>query len=209
MLAGFTALSVTWSLAPSDSWLETNRTFAYLATLAAGSPGAPGAVGLGGLLHGVALACVVVSGWALLTKVFPARARRRRDVYARLREPFDYWNAVGLMAALGMPPLLWLAARRSGHAALNALAWPGDRAADRLHDALLLARRAAGAGGRGRVLVRASCRCGCAGRSRSCGALVAAAPVVAWAFAQDALTTDRARSPRASTPGTRSARCSC
>ena len=28
------------------------------------------------------------------------------------------------MAALGVPPLLWLAARRSGSPALNALAWP-------------------------------------------------------------------------------------
>ena len=28
------------------------------------------------------------------------------------------------MAALGVPPMLWLAARRSGHAAANALAWP-------------------------------------------------------------------------------------
>ena len=47
------------------------------------------------------------------------------ETYARLREPFAYWNSVGLMAALGVPPLLWLAARRSGHAAANALAWPG------------------------------------------------------------------------------------
>ena len=54
-------------------------------------------------------------GWALLTKVFPG-ALAPDETYARLREPFGYWNAVGLMAALGVPPLLWLAARRSGHA---------------------------------------------------------------------------------------------
>ena len=37
LLAVFTALSITWSLMPSDSWLETNRTLAYLAALAGGA----------------------------------------------------------------------------------------------------------------------------------------------------------------------------
>ena len=63
------------------------------------------------------------ASWALLTKVFPA-SLAPDETYARLREPFAYWNSVGLMAALGVPPMLWLAARRSGHAAVNALAWP-------------------------------------------------------------------------------------
>src|SRR4051812_26885771 len=35
-LAGFTALSILWSLYPSESWVETNRTLAYLAAFAAG-----------------------------------------------------------------------------------------------------------------------------------------------------------------------------
>jgi tetratricopeptide (TPR) repeat protein len=190
-LAGFTALSVTWSLAPSDSWLEANRTFAYLATLAAGvSLVRLMPWGWAGLLHGVALACVGVSGWALLTKVFPG-ALAPEEVYARLREPFDYWNAVGLMAALGIPPLLWLAARRSGHAAANALAWPGI--------ALLLVCMMLSYS-RGALLALAV---GVAfwlivvplrlrGAAALLGATIGAAPVVAWAFAQDGLTTDRA-----------------
>ena len=33
LLAAYTALSIIWSLAPSDSWLETNRTLAYLAVV--------------------------------------------------------------------------------------------------------------------------------------------------------------------------------
>ena len=36
LLAAFTALSIVWSLAPADSWLEANRTLAYLAVFAAG-----------------------------------------------------------------------------------------------------------------------------------------------------------------------------
>src|SRR5207249_48027 len=46
------------------------------------------------------------------------------EVFARLREPYGYWNAVGLTAALGAPGCLWLGARRDGHAALGALAYP-------------------------------------------------------------------------------------
>ena len=36
LLTAFTALSINWSLTPSESWLETNRMLAYLATLAGG-----------------------------------------------------------------------------------------------------------------------------------------------------------------------------
>ena len=72
LLAAYTALSIIWSLAPSDSWLEANRTLAYLAAFAGAmalarlAPGRWAAV-----LHGIALALRVVCGWALLTKVFP------------------------------------------------------------------------------------------------------------------------------------------
>jgi phosphohistidine phosphatase SixA len=124
-LAVLTGLSITWSLAPADSWIETNRMLAYLAAFA----GALALVRLApeqwpAVLGGVALACVAVSAWALATKVFPG-ALAADETYARLRAPYDYWNAVGLTSALGVPPLLWLAAKRSGNRALNALAYPG------------------------------------------------------------------------------------
>ncbi len=125
ILTLLTALSIAWSLDASSSWLEANRTLSYLAafggTLAVVrlAPGRWSAV-----LGGVALACVIVCAYALLTKVLPAQLAAD-ETAARLRAPFGYWNAVGLMAALGVPPLLWLASRRSGHAALNALAYPG------------------------------------------------------------------------------------
>jgi len=35
-LGALTALSILWSLHPADSWVETNRTFAYVAAFAAG-----------------------------------------------------------------------------------------------------------------------------------------------------------------------------
>jgi hypothetical protein len=101
LLAGLTALSVIWSVNPNDSWLEANRTLAYAATFAGG-------VALSRLagrrwasmVGATTLAAVVVCGYALLTKVFPG-ALNPGETYARLREPFGYWNAVGLMAAPG------------------------------------------------------------------------------------------------------------
>ena len=68
--------------------------------------------------------------------------RRVPDAYARLSLPFSYWNAVGLTAALGIPPCLWLGARREGHGVVNALAAPALCAAARDAAAVVLARRA-------------------------------------------------------------------
>jgi uncharacterized membrane protein YhaH (DUF805 family) len=34
LLTAFTAVSIVWSLAPSDSWIESSRTFAYLSAFA-------------------------------------------------------------------------------------------------------------------------------------------------------------------------------
>jgi len=191
VLAAFTALSVLWSLAPDDSWVEANRTLAYVAVFAGG-------VALARLLPrrwsalivGVGAGCLIVSSWALLSKVFPA-SLAGDETYARLREPFAYWNAVGLMAALGVPPMLWLAARRSGHAAANALAWP---ALGLLLVCLMLSysRGALGALVVGLVawfvLVPLRLRAIVALAAAVLGAL----PLVAWAFSQDGLTTDRA-----------------
>ena len=189
-LAVFTALSIVWSLSPGDSWLEANRTFAYLAVLA-------GSLALARLapqrwaavLHGVSLGCVAISAWALTTKVFPGTLAAG-ETYARLREPFGYWNSVGLMAALGVPPVLWLAARRSGHPAANALAWP---ALGLLFTCLMLSYS------RGALL---ALLIGLGYwfavvplRLRAALPLVvaaaASAPVVGWAFARDALSSER------------------
>jgi hypothetical protein len=192
LLAVFTALSITWSLMPNDSWLETNRTLAYFAAMAGGlALGRLLPASWSAMLAGIALSAVAIAGWSLLTKVFPA-AFATEETFARLRPPFDYWNSVGLAAALGIPPLLWLGSRRSGHAALNALAWP---ALGLLTLSLMLAYS------RGALLavaigvavwlvivplrLRALVLIG--------GVLAATVPLVAWAFAQDGLTGDNAR----------------
>jgi O-antigen ligase len=191
LLAGLTALSVSWSLAPSDSWIEAGRTLAYLSLFAAGialvrlMPQHWAAV-----LAGVAGGCLIVCGWALLTKIFPA-SLASEETYARLREPFAYWNSVGLMAAVGVLPLLWLAARRSGHAALNALGWP---AIGLLLVCLMLSysRGALVALLAGLALWFVVVPLRLRGAVALAGTVLGAAPVIAWAFSQDGLTTDRA-----------------
>lgn len=190
-LTVLTVVAITWSLTPGDTWVDANRMLAYLAVLAGGvalgrlAPGRAGAV-----VQGVALGATIVAAYAVLTKVFPG-VLARDEPYARLRPPFDYWNGVGLLAAMSVPPLLWLGARRSGHAAANAVAWPALGLAI---VALLLSYS------RGALLVLAL---GLAlwfalvplrlpAVLVLLGVLAVTLPVVAWAFAQDGLTLDQA-----------------
>jgi hypothetical protein len=191
LLAIYTALSITWSLMPNDSWIEAIRTLTYLAAFA-------GALALGRLaptrwtavLYGIAIGAVALSFWSLLSKVFPGWLAPN-DSFARLRPPSDYWNSVGLTAALGIPPLVWLATRRSGHAAFNTLAWPG-LGITVLALMLAYSRGALVAIGLGLVLWFAFVPL----RLRSAvvlgGVGVVVLPLVVWASAQDGLTRDGA-----------------
>ncbi len=122
--AVLTGVSIVWAIQPSTAWIEANRTITAFAMLASGIA----LVRLvpdrwRSLLGGVLVASLLVSGFALMTKVFPAWLADD-ETYGRLREPYEYWNAVGLTAALGLPPAIWLGARRDGHAGLAALAYP-------------------------------------------------------------------------------------
>ena len=121
--AVLTAVSIVWSVQPDHSWQDSGRMLAYSGVFAAG-------VALvhiarerwPAVLGGLALAAVIVCAYALLTKVFPSLAPA--DTFARLNEPYGYWNAVGLTAAMGVICCMWLGARRTGHALLRALAYP-------------------------------------------------------------------------------------
>ncbi|MDQ4071627.1 MAG: O-antigen ligase family protein, partial [Actinomycetota bacterium] len=123
-LAAFTALSVGWSVVPDLSFVEAGRSFAYLAVFAgavAAARLAPTASPL--VLRGVLIAAVVICGYALASRVWPG-ALAQNEFYARLGQPFGYWNAVGAIAALGVVPALWLGARRPGPMLERALAFP-------------------------------------------------------------------------------------
>lgn len=200
LVLAVTGASILWSVQPDDTWQETNRLLSYLAAFGIGvalvriAPGRWAAV-----LHATIVASALVTAYALATKVFPG-SLNPGETYARLREPFGYWNAVGLMAALGGPGCLWLGSRRSGHAAVNAAAYP---ILTGLLVAILLAYS------RGALLALAL---GCAvwfafvplrlrGAALLATAALGALVVVSWTFARDALSKDGASLASRSTAG--------
>jgi O-Antigen ligase len=123
-LAALTYASIAWSVQPATSWTEANRTLSYLAAFA-------GAVALARLAPGrwaavtgaIGAVAVATCGYALLSKVFPATLDAA-NYYGRLRAPFEYWNATGLMAAMGLPVCMWAGARPSTRRALRVLTVP-------------------------------------------------------------------------------------
>jgi hypothetical protein len=119
-----TAVSISWSVQPDNSWLEANRTLSYVAVFG-------GAIALvrlfgerwRGVVGAIAALATVLSAYALLVKVFPGTFDAS-DPVGRVRAPFDYWNATGLIAALGLAPCIWAGARRDGGRVLRALSVP-------------------------------------------------------------------------------------
>lgn len=112
--AVWSALSLIWSAAPDESWIAANRAFAYvavaaLALAAAGSTrGAPALAAVG--LASVAL---LVAAYALGGKLAPGFHLGPLDLdpgdrFARLREPIEYWNGLGLICVMATPALIWL-----------------------------------------------------------------------------------------------------
>ncbi len=194
--AALSALSIVWSVQPDASWQAASRLFAYSGVFALAVLLARVAPrGWSAVLGGVLLACAVVCGYALLTKVFPNRLGSEQVVYyARLREPYGYWNATGLCAALGALCCLWLGSRRSGHALLSALAYP---ALGLMLVTLMLAysRGSLVALVLGAALWLALVPLRLRGATVLLTGALGAGVVVGWDFSKQALTTDSATLP--------------
>jgi len=192
LLIAFTALSglsVVWSVQPDVSWQDAGRLLAYSGVFGA----SVALVRLAperwpAILGGLTLAAAVVCGYALATKVFPGRLAPA-VTYARLEEPYGYWNAIGLTAAMGAIGCMWLGARRAGHALLSALAYP---AMGVMGVTLMLAYS------RGALVALAAgvalWLCIVPLRLRGAAVLIVgglgAAAVVGWDFSRHTLTTD-------------------
>jgi hypothetical protein len=124
MLAFLTAVSVLWSIAPELTYIEAGRTFAYLALFCAAVAAgwvAPKAAPT--VLLALLIGAVVPVAYALASRVWPG-ALAENEVSNRLGQPFDYWNALGCVAAMAVPIALWLGSRRTGSSTMRMLAYP-------------------------------------------------------------------------------------
>ena len=124
LLALLTAASVLWSIVPELTYVEAGRTFAYVAVFAAAVATArlaPRAAPQ--LLLGLLIGAIVPVLYALASRVWPG-ALAENEVSNRLGQPFDYWNAVGCVAAIAVPISLWLGSRKTGSPLLRVLAYP-------------------------------------------------------------------------------------
>ena len=123
-LAALTYLSISWSVQPATSWVEANRTLAYLAAFGAAVVLARIAPARWpALIWALGAVALTTCGYALLAKVFPG-SLNAGDQLGRLRVPFSYWNATGLMAGLGLPACLWAGARPGAGKTVRALTVP-------------------------------------------------------------------------------------
>ena len=184
-----TTLSITWSVSPDASWLEANRTLSYFAVFGAGMAFArmfgerwPALVGA------IALLALVLSAYALLVKVFPATFAPD-DSLGRLSAPFGYWNATGLIAALGLPPAVWAGARRGAAPVLRGLV-PAAIAVLLSVVVLSYSRSAVLASIAGLALWFAVVPLRLRGAFALGLGLLGAAAISGWALATDALTHD-------------------
>jgi hypothetical protein len=102
-LGVWNVLSATWSISSAASIREAERMLVYVAlalavALVLRRGDGPGV--LAGLLVGI----VCISSYALGTRLFPDRLHTVPDpaAYNRLAEPLGYWNALGLLAVMGV-----------------------------------------------------------------------------------------------------------
>ena len=128
-LAGWTALSLLWSVAPDRTWLEANRLLAYALVvglaLALGASDARAITWAAlGLLGGVTL----VAAYAVATKTLPGVSLGglleldRPGAPARLGAPLGSPNALALLCALAVPIALRVSCDRAAERRGRALA---------------------------------------------------------------------------------------
>ncbi|MGH2905562.1 MAG: O-antigen ligase family protein [Solirubrobacterales bacterium] len=184
-----TVLSVGWSVLPGATYLDAVRTIAYTAIVAGAALGAQ-------LLPtrarevaaGIGLAALLICLYSLLSRVMPGWFPGT-DSFARLRLPFEYWNAVGAVAVFGLLAAIWLGSSRESSDRLVAASYPAGGV---FLVALALSQS------RGAMLVAIVCTGAwllvAPRRLRTCGWLLVtglfATAVVVWAYGQTPLTED-------------------
>ena len=110
-LLAWTLLSSTWASSATQPVLSGERLLVYVAGIGAVLV-VVRAQSYRHLLAGTLAAVVLISGYALLTRLFPERLGTT-DLTAgyRLEAPLGYWNALGIFAVMGTLLALGFAAR--------------------------------------------------------------------------------------------------
>ncbi len=114
LFAGWTALSMAWTPVSSAALDDSQRVLLYLGALVAAAafvvPGRPSRR----LEPGLAAGALIVIGYGLSERLLPwlIELDRSDSAAARLEQPLTYWNAMGVVGAIG----LILAARIAGDA---------------------------------------------------------------------------------------------
>jgi hypothetical protein len=109
LFAAWTGLSLTWTVAPSGTWDQLNRTISYgLVVALALAAGTWYARAVTRVAYGYAALAVLVALYALAGKMFPD-VFHQADQFSRLRAPLEYWNALALFVAMAVPVVLRLA----------------------------------------------------------------------------------------------------
>jgi hypothetical protein len=119
LLAAFAVwngITLLWSVAPNQTWLELNRDLAYVIVLAlAIGVGASQRRPLQAAATGYLAVALVVTAYALGQKVVPGLHiaglfdLNQTATFARLQAPLDYWNALALFVAFAVPIALVIA----------------------------------------------------------------------------------------------------
>jgi hypothetical protein len=117
--AVWNGITLLWSVAPNQTWLELNRDLAYVIVLAlAIGAGASHRRPLQTIAVGYLLVALAVTVYALGQKILPGLDiaglidLNQTGTFARLQAPLDYWNALAVFVALAVPIALVAAADR-------------------------------------------------------------------------------------------------
>src|SRR5437588_239311 len=133
LLAAFacwSGITLVWSVAPNQTWIELNRAIAYVITLClAIALGASYARAIRHVALGYLLVALAVTLYALGQKLFPGLHvgglfnLNQTGPLPRPQEPLGYWNALALFLAMAIPIALALAAdaRRAARLRIAAL----------------------------------------------------------------------------------------
>lgn len=200
LLAAWTLLSANWSDAPARAIIEYDRVLLFLLGFLV-----VGALGrtpqrLRWAVRGLALAALALCLCGLITRLAPDVWAIRSDAAEdRLNYPVGYWNALGLLAAIGLLLAFALTCDDREHPAVRVLA---AAALPVLGPTLLLtfSRGAVAAGAVGLLVLLVAAR----PRALLSGAIVAlpaVAVAVMAAYGADLLASDHPTTPSATAQG--------